>query len=215
MTTKYSVKKQLQASKSYDAKELIKITKRAVFEYGLNPDELWSCTDEDMCPEYEVWIPIPDSGGRYHVSNLGRVKNHKGIMAPQKGSSDGYVRIRLHKCGNKVRYVHRLVAEAFLNNDDPYEKTQVDHLNGHRSDNTILNLEWVTREENMKRAYEKNVFGHWNRKSVVKIKDDTVVRIYGSVSEAAQDIGVTPAYISTCCKNKKMMNGYRYQYYSA
>ena len=45
-------------------------------------------------------------------------------------------------------YVHRIVAELFCKNDDPKHKTQVDHKNNYRFDNSAENLWWVTPKDN-------------------------------------------------------------------
>ena len=53
--------------------------------------------------------------------------------------------------------VHRLVAEAFLEN--PLNLPEVDHINHNRGDNRLENLRWVTRKENM-----NNLTCHHNKK---------------------------------------------------
>lgn len=56
---------------------------------------------------------------------------------------DGYKTIRVNK--NTYR-VHRLVAEAFL--DNPENKPEIDHINRIPYDNRIENLRWATRSDN-------------------------------------------------------------------
>ncbi len=70
----------------------------------------------------------------------------------QKKTWAGYMQVCLCK-NNKKKYksVHRLVAEAFIENIE--HKPEVNHKNGDRADNRAENLEWVTRSENERHAY--------------------------------------------------------------
>ena len=55
--------------------------------------------------------------------------------------------------GNKNRYlVHRLVAETFIPN--PHNLTEVNHINGDKTDNRVCNLEWISREDNVRHAWD-------------------------------------------------------------
>ena len=56
------------------------------------------------------------------------------------------------KVGDKSYLVHRIVADAFVPN--PNNLSEIDHINGDKSDNSVCNLRWVTRSENMKYAFE-------------------------------------------------------------
>lgn len=95
----------------------------------------------------EIWKDICGYVGLYQVSNLGRVKNKNGALMKTNPSRDGYVRIQLRKNGEyKSKYVHRLVALAFLEN--PYGLPEVNHIDGDKTNNRADNLEWVTRTEN-------------------------------------------------------------------
>lgn len=68
----------------------------------------------------------------------------------------GYERITLNFNGKERHYlIHVLVAKSFILNDDPINKTQVNHKNGIKTHNFVNNLEWCTHKENMVHAEKK------------------------------------------------------------
>ena len=67
-----------------------------------------------------------------------------------------YVDLR-NKSKRRHAMVHRLVADAFIDNPDPLHKTQVNHKDGDKDNNSVENLEWVTPRENVLHAYEHNL----------------------------------------------------------
>lgn len=75
----------------------------------------------------------------YEVSTEGRIRVNGEIKQPSLNNVNGYLTIA-------GKYVHRLVAELFLENPDG--KPHVDHKNTNRQDNRVTNLQWVTCKEN-------------------------------------------------------------------
>jgi hypothetical protein len=85
----------------------------------------------------------------YSVSNLGNVRNDKtGKMLKQGLSPDDYKTVRLRGEDEKyvTKYVHRLVAIAFIPN--VLNKSEVDHINNDGKDNRVQNLRWASHQEN-------------------------------------------------------------------
>lgn len=91
---------------------------------------------------------------RYEISNYGRVysKDRNKFLSLQKNSS-GYDVVNIYGIENnniklKRRFVHRLVANEFCENNDE-NRIYVNHIDSDRSNNHYINLEWCTHQENM------------------------------------------------------------------
>lgn len=122
-----------------------------------------------------------------HVTNAmvtsdGKVYDWRnGRYLHQSANNGGYlsVSVKILDTGEFVICaVHRLVALAFVKNDDPETKTTVDHKDGNKTHNWAGNLEWTTQGENNRRAYalglhkplkaEQVTFTKYTREQVVQ-----------------------------------------------
>jgi hypothetical protein len=73
--------------------------------------------------------------------------------------SNSYQQVELfNDNGSKHLLVHRLVAEAYMLNNE--QKKTVNHIDGNKSNNSLLNLEWSTYSENMKHAFRTGLKYH-------------------------------------------------------
>lgn len=103
----------------------------------------------------EEWRNIDDFEG-YQISNYGRVKSLSRIILDKNNhnrcikehymtgtdNGNGYLTVMLRKDGKGIRrYIHRLVAQAFLPN--PNNLPEVNHKDENRSNNIVTNLEWI------------------------------------------------------------------------
>lgn len=99
----------------------------------------------------EIWKEIKDFP-MYEVSNQGNVRNKETLKLRKPQINQGYVWMLLSEGSGKPkgRAVHRLVAQAFIEN--PENKAEVNHKNLDKTDNRAENLEWCTRQENLAHA---------------------------------------------------------------
>lgn len=127
----------------------------------------------------EIWIQIAETSGRYSVSNKGNVRanwtdaprrnlSYRVRIEKQKSlqpwvHTNGYARVGLGR--NNKKYVHRLVAEAFLPN--PENLPQVDHIDGNRLNNLVDNLRWVSAKQNSLFGGERH---NWDSQKIASAK---------------------------------------------
>ena len=86
---------------------------------------------------------------KYEVSTDGHIRNikTKKVLNEFQGK-DQYLRTQFD---GKTRLIHRAVAKTFIPN--PNNLPEVNHKNGDKSNNSVDNLEWCTRNENLRHAY--------------------------------------------------------------
>lgn len=91
----------------------------------------------------------------YMVSDTGRVFNSSGKELKRQKNKDGYWTVNL-KVGDKFihRRVNRLVAQAFIKNED--NLPIVNHIDHDRGNDNLCNLEWVTHKENVQKSIEND-----------------------------------------------------------
>ena len=94
------------------------------------------------------------NGAEYTITDRGEVFGKYGNPINLRPSTDGYASFTAGRKGKRIRaFVHRLVAKYFVPNPNGY--SDVDHLDSNRMNPSAYNLEWVSHEENIKRAYAR------------------------------------------------------------
>lgn len=162
----------------------------------------------------EIWKNIKGFND-FEVSNLGRVRNARlGLVKSQRSTPTGYKIVDLKENGQRhTRYVHRLVAEAFIENlsDHP----QVNHKDENKENNHSGNLEWCSvaynnsYNERAKRVGQHHKNNHPGRKQVICICTGIA---YASLNEAARQTGVNRMSIAYALNGKqKTAGGYRWE----
>jgi len=184
----------------------------------------------------EIFKPVIGFEKQYLISNKGSVYSlhcHR-LMTPKK-SKTGYLRITLCDNGRKRHTsVHRIVAEAFI--DNPENKPTVNHKNENKHDNRVENLEWATnaeqnvygtriakakthtdwekRSEKMNyaeiaRKHDYSRQSMCNRKQTEVYKDGVLVGVFKSQKEAADYAKAGKSDVNQCIYGfRKTANGY-------
>lgn len=167
----------------------------------------------------ENWKDVKDYEGLYQVSNLGRIKSlkyGKERILKYSINRNGYLMTYLYKkCKSQKYYVQRLVALHFIENDDPFNKTQVNHIDEDKTNNRVSNLEWITPKENSnhgsrnKRISKSCKNGKLSKKVLQFTKDNVFIREFPSLLEVERQLGFLHGQISRCC-NRKQKYAYGY-----
>lgn len=148
-----------------------------------------------------IWKEISGFKGKYEASSCGTIRNTetKNILSGSLTES-GYLRVCLKLDGKwKCYKVHRIIAETFVSN--PYNKREINHKNGIKTDNRIENLEWVNHDENMHHAWENGLIQNAGRKrkTVVNIINGEK-HIYKDTFSAAKELNIPIDAIRLLCR---------------
>jgi hypothetical protein len=124
-----------------------------------------------------LFLDSPNEG--YSIRSDGVVFGISGKPLKQRKSKCGYYRVRLRKGWENV---HRLLAIYFL--DNPQNLETVNHKDSNKENNSLSNLEWISRKDNLYHAMDNHLH-NWGR---TKVKD-SLGMIYNSQAEAARSLG--------------------------
>lgn len=145
-----------------------------------------------------MFVEIDGYDGAYSISSSGQVMSNArekrvkgcgvGFVSPSikqhQVNNCGYAVVRLYKNSKvKTHLVHRLVAAAFLLNDEG--KLQVNHIDGNKLNNDVSNLEWVTGSENCRHAIDSGLYevARGERRASSKLTSKDVLCILQRISE--------------------------------
>ncbi len=159
-----------------------------------NIDEEWREINPNNLLEQEI-----NTNKKYYVSNLGRFKNSYGtIMENYKVNENGYIRVFIY---NKTFALHRLVAFTFIEN--PENKEQVNHKDGNKLNNSVINLEWVTNKENQIHKFQTGLGNNFTRCIKQYDLDGNLIKQYQSIALAAKELGISKGAIQSVLLNKR------------
>lgn len=177
---------------------------------------------------YEEWKDVTGYEGLYQVSNFGRIKalakyiDHptgsksyrKEKILSGKINKDGYCVVTLTKNKKqKCLLVHRLVAEAFIDNPNNYPI--INHIwENQKNNNNVSNLEWCSVQYNNCYGNRLERIAKKNRKKVYQYNfNGELVNIWDGLRIIARELNVSESNISKACKGKyKHLINYVWRY---
>lgn len=182
----------------------------------------------------EEWRDVKGYEPFYEVSNLGRIRSKDRVIIRRDGKPHpvkgiwphiyinhwGYPMVALSVGVNrqKRRFVHRLVAETFIENPRPDLYNQINHIDGNKRNNRIENLEWTNCSLNQIHAYKLGLHKPTDKlnKKVIQLDDDgNIIKIWDSLHQAEKELGgKCVGHIWGCIKGeRKHCKGYKWKYY--
>lgn len=154
-----------------------------------------------------MWKDIHEWEDLYEVNSCGDVRNKlTGKLIIGDKNSTGYMRVCLYRKGHipeKKRFFrHRLVAEHFIPN--PYQMPEVNHKDCDISNNTVENLEWVSKIEN---EHHSHVFGNKPYRGYFVEYENGKIDLFSSCGELARCVCVTNRTVINWLQGKS--NGFQ------
>lgn len=165
--------------------------------------------------------------GLYFVDTLGnvvafpkktRTNDGNRYISLKQQIKKGYAVVNLYNRGKKMKSlsVHRLVATAFIPNMNNYP--DVNHINGIKLDNRVENLEWCSKQQNTKHAFDNNLGGFrdkalanlkknnnkYHYSKIELVKNDVVIS-FQSTDEVAKFLNSTKQAVADAIKNNKKL----------
>jgi len=142
----------------------------------------------------EEWKQVGDAN--YSISNHGRLYCGSNGCITLGNIVGGYRQFHISYNGvRRTEKLHRLVAKAFIPN--PFSKSDVNHIDGNRLHNHVINLEWATRSENVQHAYDTGLMPrgtHRVESVLVESELPTIIKLMlagKKDQEIADEYGVT------------------------
>lgn len=186
----------------------------------------------------EVWKDVVGYEGLYQVSNCGGIRivrvgspYYMKLMSCLKSNKGYYTVMMSDRNGKKKRRsVHRMVAEAFIENPNNYP--QVNHKDEDKTNNRVDNLEWCSAQYNTKYYYDRhpeksigatrvNAKGcphpHTGKRMSLRVLqmtlDGEIICEWDNSRSVFRETGMSDWSVSQCCRGVwKTAYGFKWRY---
>lgn len=207
----------VKEAQKHNAK-MIKLGATTIYDLGdINPS--------DMIERGEVGVFKTNSGykkcqapyNKEYASYDGKVVGQTGVVKKTFVNNAGYEVTNAFKDGKSTTTtVHRLVASAWIPNDDPTNKRTVDHIDSNKLNNSADNLHWLSYSENLAKKHRMSQMttakGKQNGVKVVKVDDDGTRTEYRSFSAAGKANGMSAVSVTGNAKGTlKLDKSYHFE----
>lgn len=162
----------------------------------------------------------------YSISEDGAVFSYYSNFELKQFMRNGYKAVCLvSDKKKKFKNIHRMLAEAFIEN--PLNKSQINHIDGNKTNNSLDNLEWATPSENITHAHKTGLIPKLvhtqeykefmsilmkESKSMPVICVETGIK-YPSAKTAGIELGIVHSSICRACRGeRKTAGGKRFNY---
>jgi hypothetical protein len=160
-----------------------------------------------------VTLRVLDLFSGYTIREDGEIRSRFGRAVKPQMAKNGYIRIEL--AGRKY-LLHRLLAQAFIPN--PEGKPQVNHIDGDKANNAIVNLEWTTQSDNQRHAYQNGLQRGYKKPTPLSPTHKAALRgsrwktkaryyeiggtRYRTAAEVAERYGISEQTVHNRCKSQ-------------
>lgn len=174
----------------------------------------------------ENWKEIKGYEGLYEISDAGNVRSvdrcitySNGVKHNYKGKiivpviHRNYYAVTLHKDNKKRTFkVHRLVAEAFIEN--PLNLPYVNHKDENKLNNSVSNLEWCTAQYNSNYGNSQLKKSNSCKKPIFQLDlEGNIIKLWNSPSDVENELGISCSSISNFIAGRsKSAGGYGWRY---
>lgn len=157
----------------------------------------------------EEWKDVEGFEGEYQVSNLGRVRHiFTKILTPHPNRKH-YPYMQVGFKNHKFYTVHRLVANAFLEN--PQNLPEVNHKDFNTSNNSVDNLEWCDKKYNMEYSRKRGKYSKLMRIEQYDL-DGHFIKSWDNIVDCERETGIAHQSIYLVCKGqRKTAGGYKWK----